>query len=264
MALSLKLPPKILIVESDEALSTSVANTIERGLLNVSKANSEENAMKLAISSVPNIAIISSRMKDISAIEMANKLRKVHKLVNLPLIFLIDESEAVANYNMRDNEFVEIISRPFTPFQLMTGIKSLLRKSQPIFQDKLIKYKDVSIDLARYKVFKGQKPIHLGPTEFKILQLFMQSPRVIFSREQIINYVWGENKNIELRTVDVHVNRLRTLMNVPPEPKNHDATNISENSNKIRSMIKAAPHDVQFIKTVRSSGYCLNLPGEIE
>ena len=93
----------------------------------------------------------------------------------------------------------------------------------------------------------------------------MQSPRVIFSREQIIKYVWGEDKNIELRTVDVHVNRLRTLINkasgtkvAQPVTSNEGYLNIEKPAAKLTSQ------DTQFIKTVRSSGYCLNLPGEIE
>ena len=147
--------------------------------------------------------------------------------------------EFVENYKLTDTTLVEVVYRPFTPNQLMTAIKSLLRKSQPIFQDKIIKHKDVSMDLATYKVYRSNKVIHLGPTEFKILQLFIQAPRTIFSRQQIIDYVWGVDKIIELRTVDVHVNRLRSLM-------------------------KLEKNEIPFIKTVRASGYCLNLPGEIE
>lgn len=260
-----KLPPKILIIESDDAMSTSMGNTIERAWFDVAKASNEEVAIKSATLNPPNLAIISSRLKGSSAIEMAHRLKKSHKLANLPIIFLIDEGESSANYSMKDNEFIEIVYRPYTPFQLMTKIKSLLRKSQPIFQDKLIKYKDVSLDLATYRVFKGQKPIHLGPTEFKILQLFMQSPKVIFSREQIISHVWGENKNIELRTVDVHVNRLRTLMNSKFEGKLIQPQSSNEASlNGDRPPLKLNGQDSQFIKTVRASGYCLNLPGEIE
>lgn len=260
-----KLPPIILIIESDEAMSTSMGNTIERAWFDVTKAATEDIAIKSSIVNSPNLVIISSRLKGISAIEMAFKLRKLNKLANVPIVFLIDEGEFPENYNMKDNDFVEIVCRPYTPFQLMTKIKSLLRKSQPIFQDKFIKYKDVSLNLANYKVFKGEKPIHLGPTEFKILQLFMQSPRIIFSREQIIKHVWGENKDIELRTVDVHVNRLRTLMNSAAQTKLVQP--ITTNKGYLNQDIptaKLSNQDTQFIKTVRSSGYCLNLPGEIE
>ena len=233
-----KLPPKILLIEPEEALSASVSNSIERSWFDVIKVNKEEEAIKAASAS-PNIAVISSRIKNISAIEIAYKIRIKGKDPSLPIIFLVDKSESIENYNLKDNNHIELLYRPFTPNELMTKIKSLLRKSQPIFQDKLIKYKDVSMDIATYKVFRRNKTIHLGPTEFKILQLFMQSPKVIFSRQQIINYVWGVDKEIEYRTVDVHVNRLRTLIKIEHE-------------------------NLPFIKTVRASGYCLNLPGEID
>ena len=116
-------------------------------------------------------------------------------------------------------------------------IKSLLRKSKPVFQDKVIRYKDLTMDLATYKVHRGDKRIHLGPTEFKIMQMLIQAPKVILSRQEIIDCVWGSNQQIEPRTVDVHVNRLRSL-------------------------VKIRENELPFIKTVRAAGYCLNLPGE--
>lgn len=234
-----KLPPRILVIESDEALSSSICNAIERSWFDVARATDEETAIAFASSNLPNVAIISSRIKDISPVAMSSKLRKLNKATDLPIIFLLDAGQSFENYNSPNNDLVEVIYRPFTPNQLMISIKSLLRKSQPIFQNKIIKYKDVSMDLATYKVIRRNKSIHLGPTEFKILHLFVQSPKVIFSRQQIIDYVWGTGKEIEHRTVDVHVNRLRTLMKVEDK-------------------------DEQFIKTVRANGYCLNLPSEID
>jgi two-component system phosphate regulon response regulator PhoB len=235
-----KLPPKILVIEAEDPLNANICNTIERHWFDVIRTNNAEQALNAVMSSVPNAAVISSRIKDVSAVEMAVRLRKIPKLMKLPVIFLIDEGESPNNYNHIDSSLVELVSRPFTPNQLITAIRSVLRRAQPIFQDKIIKYKDVSMDLATYKVYRSGKLIHLGPTEFKILQLFMQSPKVIFSREHIIQHIWGLDKTIEHRTVDVHVNRLRTLM-------------------KLEKGIKD-----DFIKTVRSSGYCLNLPGEVD
>lgn len=234
-----KLPPKVLVVESDETLSASVCNTIERYWFNVERVYDPNEACKIAAVTIPNVIVLSSKVKNADILKIAHSIRSITKLSKIPLIFLIDEDEPITNYQLSDNNLFEVVARPFTPNQLMVAIKSLLRKSQPIFQDKIIKHKDVSMDLATYKVSRGTKLIHLGPTEFKILQLFIQAPRTIYSRQQIIDYVWGSDKVIELRTVDVHVNRLRSLM-------------------------KLEKHEVPFIKTVRSSGYCLNLPGEID
>lgn len=234
-----KLPPRILVIEFDELLSSSICNTIERAWFDVIRINSEEQAIRAAVANNPNIVIISSKLKKISAQDLAIRIRKIPRLINVPIIFLIEENESVISYNSVNNGFIEIIHKPFTSTQIIAAIKSLLRKSQPIFTEKIIKYKDLSMDLATYKVYRRGQSIHLGPTEFKILQLLMQSPQTIYSREQIIDHVWGDKKGIEPRTVDVHVNRLRTL-------------------------IKQNTTDLPLIKTVRASGYCLNLPGELD
>ena len=228
-----KLPPKILVVEHNEALNASLCNTIERYWFDVSRVKNSEEALRIAEVNPPNVAIISSRIKGMSAKEMSVCLRKIKELKKLPVIFLIDQDESIENYQLSDEAFAEVISRPFTPNELMTTIRALLRKSKPIFQDKVIKYDNIRMDLSTYKVFRGNKQVHLGPTEFKILQLFVQKPNSVYSRRQIIDYVWGADKDIAHRTIDVHVNRIRTLMR-----SNADET--------------------QLIKTIRSAGYCLN------
>lgn len=235
-----KLPPEILVIESDERLSVSVCNAIERYCFNVVRASTETEALVAAQTNKLHVVIISSRIKDVSALEMAVKIRRLPKLHKIPILFLIDKEEKAENYNSVSNGITALLYRYFTPHQLITNVKALLRKSQPVFYDKVIQHKDLSMNLATYKVYKGNKSIHLGPTEFKILQLLVQSPRTIYSRREIIDYVWQGSKDIEHRTVDVHVNRLRALIK------------------------KESKDDIPFIKTVRSSGYCLNLPNEVE
>ncbi|NRB10571.1 MAG: winged helix-turn-helix domain-containing protein [Rickettsiaceae bacterium] len=228
-----KLPPKILVVEHNEALNASLCNTIERYWFDVSRVKNSEEALRIAEVNPPNVAIISSRINGMSAKEMAVCLRKIKELKKLPVIFLIDQDESAENYQLSDAIVSEVISRPFTPNELMTTIRALLRKSKPVFQDKVIKYDNIRMDLSTYRVFRGNKQVHLGPTEFKILQLFVQKPNSVYSRRQIIDYVWGADKDIAHRTIDVHVNRIRTLM-------------------------RSDADDSQLIKTIRSAGYCLN------
>lgn len=228
-----KLPPKILVVEPDEVLNASLCNTIERYWFDVNRAKSSEAAIRSAEVDPPNVAIISSRIQDRSATEMAIQLKKIKGLEKLPIVFLIEQGEQVENYNSVGEEYSEALCRPFTPNELMTTIRSLLRKSKPVFQDKIIKHNDISMDLSTFRVYRGNKQVHLGPTEFKILQLFVQKPKNIYSRRQIIDYVWGVDKEIAQRTIDVHVNRIRTLM-------------------------KLNTDQYQLIKTIRSAGYCLD------
>ena len=207
-----KLPPKILVIEPDEVLNANLCNTIERYWFNVNRAKSAETAFRAAEVDPPNVVIISSRIQDRSDLEMANQVRKIKELKDLPIVFLIEEDESVDNYNIAGDSHSETLCRPFTPNELMTTIRALLRKSKHVFQDKVIKYNDISMDLSTFKVYRATKQVHLGPTEFKILQLFVQKPKNIYSRRQIIDYVWGVDKEIAQRTIDVHVNRIRTLM----------------------------------------------------
>lgn len=234
-----KLPPKIFILEKDDALRASLCNTIERYWFNVLKAADPETASRIIAINKPNAVIISTRDLRSSPIEIINRIRKLDHCESMPFILITEENEPIQQYKDMDSELLELISRPFTPNEVMIAIKSLLRRSRPVFEDKIIKYKDLSMDLATFKVIRGTKQIHLGPTEFKILQLLVLSPKVIFTRPQIVDYVWGIDEVVEPRTVDVHINRLRSL-------------------------IKLNNHELPFIKTIRSSGYCLNLPGEID
>lgn len=235
---SYKLPPKVLIIECEKAFNITLCNSLERNWFDVLKAYNAEQALRSVNLNIPNVAIISSMLQDISAAEMAVRLRKIKQLDKLPIIFLLNTGESSANYNHLNNDLVEFAYRSCTPNELITAIKSLLRRSQTVLQNKVIRYKDISLDLLTFKVFKNNEQIHLGPTEFKILQLLVQKPKEIFSRQQIIDYVWGSKKTIESRTVDVHINRLRILIK--------------------------SPKGSSFIKTVRSSGYCINLPGEVD
>ena len=227
-----KLPPKILVIEYDELLNAALCNTIERYWFDVTRDKDSEVAIKAASINLPNVAIISSRLKDISAVEISSRLRGIKGLKSLPIAFLVDQGESVENYNITNDDFIKVIFRPFTPNELMINIRSLLRQSSPIFQDKFIKHKDISMDLSTYKVFRGKKQIHFGPTEFKILQLFTMNPDNVYSRKEIIDYVWGADKEIAHRTIDVHINRIRKVMDL--------------NDGR------------QVIRTIRAAGYCLD------
>lgn len=228
-----KLPPKILVVEYDDQLNATLCNTIERYWFNVIRARNAETALRLAYVNRPNAAIISSTLQDISAIEMAVRLKKIEGLQQIPIIFLINQDESVQNYNITNNDnFNKILFRPFTPNELMVTVKSLLRRSNPVFQSRFIKHKNITMDLSTYKVYHGQKQVHFGPTEFKMLQLFITNPNNTYSRRQIVDYVWGVEKEISFRTVDVHINRIRKMMDL------NDGN--------------------QVIRTIRAAGYSLD------
>ncbi|WP_417905175.1 winged helix-turn-helix domain-containing protein [Candidatus Tisiphia endosymbiont of Micropterix aruncella] len=229
-----KLPPRVLIIESTKSINVSLSNVIERAWFDLVKVNTIEKAMVSSIANHPDIIIVDSMVQDKVATEIATKLREINGLAKVPVIFLLHSGESPSNYTLEDNNFVVSLIKPFTPDQLMISIRSLLRRSNLILQDKVIKYKEVSMDLTTYKVTNNGRIIRLGPTEFKILQLFIKAPKVIFSRQDIVDKVWGRDTAIDLRTIDVHINRIRTSL------KNKESE--------------------IFIKTVRATGYCLDLP----
>ncbi len=229
-----KLPPRILIIESTKSINVSLSNVIERAWFNLVKATTVEKAIVSSAINHPDIIIIDSMVQDKVATEIATRIREINGLAKVPIIFLLNSGESPSNYTLEDNNFVASLIKPFTSDQLMILIRSLLRRSNLILQDKVIKYKEVSMDLTTYKVTNNGRVIRLGPTEFKILQLFIKSPKVVFSRQNIVDKVWGKDTIIDLRTIDVHINR-------------------------IRASLKNKESEI-FIKTVRSTGYCLDLP----
>ncbi|MCC8398290.1 MAG: winged helix-turn-helix domain-containing protein [Rickettsia endosymbiont of Labidopullus appendiculatus] len=229
-----KLPPRILIIESTKSINVSLSNVIERAWFNLVKATTAEKAIVSSTINHHDIIIIDSMVQDKVATEIATRIRDINGLAKVPIIFLLNYGESPSNYTLEDNNFVASLIKPFTSDQLMILIRSLLRRSNLILQDKVIKYKEVSMDLTTYKVTNNGRVIRLGPTEFKILQLFIKSPKVIFSRQNIVDKVWGKDTSMDLRTIDVHINRIRASL-----------------KNKGSEL---------FIKTVRSTGYCLDLP----
>lgn len=237
-----KLPPKILVTENDEVAKATICNTLERHWFSVERADSPDVALSIFQANQPNFVVLSSKFGVKKVIEFVKYTRAMTSGAlnkNVPTLILLEEDETDSSYDEIKDNFIQFMNRPFIPSELLSTIKALLRKSNPVFQDKVIKYKDLTMDLATYKVNRDGKNIHLGPTEFKIMQMLIQQPKKILSRQQIIDCVWGTNQNIEPRTVDVHVNRLRSL-------------------------IKIKDDEIPFIKTVRAAGYCLNLPGERE
>ena len=230
------MPPKVLLVEPDEESKTSIANAIERYWFNVIRLSDATVAVRSLALHNPHLVILSSRIKDIPFVKLVNEIRQEKDFTSIPMVFILEEADKNP-YSEIDNGLIEIIHRPFSHSELMLSIKALFRKSRPELQDRVLKYRDVTIDLGNYKTTRQEQNIHLGPTEFKILQLLIQAPKSIFSRQQIIDYVWGtENNNIDLRTVDVHMNRLRSALK------------------KVSN--------IPFIQTIRSLGYCLSLPGD--
>ncbi len=235
------LPPTIMVVETDVVARTSISNTLERNGFNVVVFETSAQALNLLNNvtkhSIPNVVIANFNLKDISGMEFCNLLRTNDTLKNIPIIITAVIGDNIKSQEHLENGFDDYIVKPFAQAELIQKIKIILGKTKPSLKPKTISFKDLTIDLASYKVRRNNRDIHLGPTEFKILQCFVESPSKIFSRKELIQYIWGSNSDVEMRTVDVHINRLRSALKHPYE-------------------------NIPLIKTIRSAGYCLNIPGQ--
>ena len=198
-----QLPPKVLVATPENAFSTSVCNTIERYWFNTIKANKYEDITTLIAKNNPHIILISDTFRIENILNLISYTNNI-----LPFVILASDN---ITYNF-DSELVEILKIPFTPYEIIDTIRSLLRKSKHVFQNTILTHNDITMNLATYRVSRGKRLINLGPTEFTILQLLISEPHRIFSRIEIIKSVWGEKHQINLRTVDVHINRIRDLL----------------------------------------------------
>ncbi len=237
-----KLPPNILVIEFNEIKKNFISNIIERYWFNVFKCATQVNAFKLIELHKIHIIIVSVDLATSSEVTFIQNLRKVSTFSLMPVIFIFEKDENDENfyseYIAQKPELTEVLFRSEISTTLMPSIKRLLYNSKPTFQDKILQYKNIVIDLGTYQAFRNKVKLHLGPIEFKILQLLVQSPTVIFTRQQIINYVWEGEPKVDIRTVDVHVNRLRGAIKLENEKED-------------------------LIKTIRYVGYCLISPDSV-
>ena len=222
---------KILVVEDDTALLPMITYNLEKNGFLVKEAKNGEEALLLIKEEIPSLAIIDWMIPAPSGLEVCRILRRKKETSNLPIIILSakgEEEDKIRGLNTGADDY---ITKPFSPTELMARINSLLRRSTSSSEE-IIEFEDISINLNEHKVYRKNKKIHLGPTEYKLLKHFLENPGRVYSREQLLDSVWGHGIYVESRTVDTHIRRLRKAMNVPGT-KN-------------------------FIRTVRAAGYSID------
>jgi two-component system phosphate regulon response regulator PhoB len=237
------LPPTVLIIDSDIVSRTASSNALERGGLIAAVTQNGDEALKLLATAteyqIPHLILISSKLEGLSGLEVCTIIKTKKKFHNVPIVMLAEKNESIENLEGLENSFDGYLNKPFIATELITKIKNILGKFKPALRKKVLSFGDIKMDLLSYRVVKNNRVVHLGPTEFKILQLFVGDPNKIFSRQELMICVWGEKAGVELRTIDVHINRLRSALR---DPRQQQPT----------------------IKTVRSAGYCLELPEPVK
>lgn len=226
------MKPYILIVEDEAALLTLLRYNLEKEGFEVGEAVDGGEALLMAAERCPDLMVLDWMLPTLSGIEVCRRIRRRPEARNLPIVMLTargEEADRIRGLNSGADDYVV---KPFSPAELVARIRAVLRRLRPALGDEVLRYADLRMDLAAHRVTRDGAQIHLGPTEFRLLRHLMEHPGRVFTREQLLDSVWGPDIFIETRTVDVHVRRLRRALNGDRRP--------------------------DLIRTVRSAGYALD------
>lgn len=223
---------KILLVEDDPSLTELIKYNLEQIGYEVLIEMDGEEGLLSAQSNAPDLIILDWMLPNLSGIEICRRIRRDKNTKNIPVIMLTARSEENDKIRGLDTGADDYITKPFSPKELTARIKAILRRIRPALSEQVLEYAGIEMDLSSRKTKRDNKSIHLGPTEFNILKFLMENPRRVFSREQLLDMVWGNDIYVEARTIDVHIRRLRKALNEGGKPN--------------------------IIRTVRSAGYSLD------
>lgn len=205
--------PRLLLVEDDAALTTLLEWHFRREEFDVDHTADGEEAMLLAREIPPDLILLDWMIEGISGIEVCRRLRRLPETANVPIIMLTgrgDEADRIRGLETGADDYV---TKPFSPKELVARVRAVLRRVRPALTGEPLTFADLQMDVVAHKVRRDGHIVALGPTEFRLLRHFLEHPGRVFSRERLLDAVWGRDKDIELRTVDVHVRRLRQALN---------------------------------------------------
>ncbi len=225
--------PYVLIVEDEDALATLMQYNFEKEGYRVAVAGDGDQALAMIAEQQPDLMILDWMMPKMSGIEVCRRLRADSETRNLPIIMLTARGEESDRIRGLDTGADDYVTKPFSMTEMLARIRAVLRRIRPGLAEDKLRHGDIILDRVAHKVKREGKDIHLGPTEFKLLEHFMQNPGRVYSREQLLDAVWGSDVYVEARTVDVHIGRLRKAL--------------------------MEHNELDPVRTVRSAGYSLDL-----
>ena len=229
------MTPYVLVVEDEDALATLLQYNLDKEGYEVALAQDGEEALMMVDERLPDLVVLDWMLPKVSGIEVCRRLRSRSETRNIPIILLTARGEETDRIRGLDTGADDYVVKPFSMSELTARIRAVLRRIRPGLAEDRIRQGDITIDRVAHRVRRGPREVHLGPTEFRLLDYLMQHPGRVFSREQLLDAVWGSDVYVEARTVDVHIGRLRKALNQD---------------------IENDP-----IRTVRSAGYSLDLDG---
>jgi len=178
------------------------------------QANDKLVELLLAEEESPDLVILDWMLPDIAGIEICRRLKAQNRTKALPVIMLTARGEEDDRIRGLESGADDYVVKPYSPKEMIARVQAVLRRSKPEFEEEALRYADIEMDLARHRVTRNGRSIHLGPTEFRLLSVLLERPGRVFSREQLLDRAWGRDVYVESRTVDVHIRRLRKALNV--------------------------------------------------
>jgi two-component system phosphate regulon response regulator PhoB len=207
------MKPMVLIVEDEAPLVTLLRYNLEKEGFAVCSAGDGEEALLQISENKPDAVLLDWMLPLVSGLEVCRQIRRAPQSRSLPIILLTARGEEADRVRGLDSGADDYIVKPFSPSELVARLRAVIRRAQPSAGEETLRYADVVMDLAAHRVSRGGKAVHLGPTEFRLLHHFMLYPGRVFSREHLLDRVWGPHAEVEMRTVDVHIRRLRKALN---------------------------------------------------
>ena len=209
--------PRVRVVEDEAARATWLRYNLEREGYRVFEAQDGEEALVLADEVRPDLVVLDWMLPQLSGIEVCRRLRSRTNMRNVPVVMLTARGEEPDRIRGLDTGADDYIVKPFSMSELLARLRAVMRRVRPSLVEDVVKVGEIAIDRGSHRVRRAERDIHLGPTEYRLLDQLMQHPGRVFSREQLLDTVWGSDIYVEARTVDVHVGRLRKALNEPGE-----------------------------------------------
>jgi two-component system phosphate regulon response regulator PhoB len=204
--------PTVLVVEDELAQREVLAYNLEAEGFRVVRAENGEDALLLVEEDNPDIIVLDWMMPNLSGIEVCRQLKSRPETRSIPVIMLSARSEEVDKVRGLETGADDYVVKPYSVIELMARVRTQLRRVRPATVGLRLEYEDIILDAETHKVSRGENPLKLGPTEFRLLSTFMEKPGRVWSREQLLDRVWGRDIYVDTRTVDVHIGRLRKAL----------------------------------------------------
>jgi two-component system, OmpR family, phosphate regulon response regulator PhoB len=205
--------PLLLLVEDDRALADLLMWHFDREGYEILRTADGDEALILSQERTPDLVVLDWMIEGVSGIEVCRRLRRRASTAHVPIIMLTARGEESDRIRGLDTGADDYVTKPFSPRELLARVGAVLRRVRPALAGEQLAYGDIDMDVEAHRVRRGGSPVQLGPTEFRLLRHFLEHPGRVFSRERLLDAVWQHDSDIDARTVDVHIRRLRKALN---------------------------------------------------